>query len=210
LYKRLISVTYQRDIMNRDTFKRRKRGHCVNSPVEQPHFPSDATILGNYIGPRDIYRVIDVKFNEYDFQMILDFLYLLPLHSFLFETKWLLEVLTNWLFGLQKTENVVKTDKRYRTDNMVIMYDVANEYPKYKSHKYNIHFMLDSDDTSRKYLEIALKTSYETYLRLLFDERKERHTLDVYCIVAREPAFTLYYPTEKTIPHKYKKFFKDL
>jgi len=162
---------------------------------------------GSYLVSRDCIKVIDVKFTDYDIQLILDFIYLLPMHAYIFETIWLLEALTQWLFGLPKTENVVNTPNRTRHDNMVVLYDVANEFPKYKTHKYNIHFLVDSDDTCRKYYEHALKTSYTEYKRL--KSSTTRQTLDVYCIIAREPQFTVYYPTEKTIPSKYRIDFGD-
>ena len=107
-----------------------------------------------------------------------------------------------------KTENVVNTANREKTEHSVILKGVANEFTKYKSHRYNIHFILDSDDTCRKYYDHALKTGYSDYKRL--KSELKRHTLDVYGIIAREPQFTLYYPTEKTIPEKYKKHFGDL
>ena len=154
-------------------------------------------------------KILDVKITDYDWQIILDFIYLLPLHSYIFDTIWVLEVLTYWLFGITlKTENVVKTDKRIRTENMVIMKEIANEHKKYKSHKYNVHFILDSDDDCRKYYEHALKTSYSTYSRL--KHSTNRQVIDVYCIFTREPQCTLYYPTEKTIPEKYKRMLGDI
>ena len=139
---------------------------------------------------------------EYDWQLILDFIYLLPTHSYIYETVWLIDALTHWLFNIMKTENVVKTDKRKKTESMIILKQVANEYHKYISHRYNIHFMLDCDDTCRKYYENAIKNSYTDYKRI--NSSLKRQTLDVYCILAREPYFSLYYPTEKTIPQRFK------
>jgi len=161
----------------------------------------------NYLVTPYNLKLLDVKFTDYDYQLILDFIYLLPMHSYIFDTLWLLEGLTGWLFGLPKTENVVNTSERHRTDNMVVMQKIANEYPKYRTHWYNVHFILDSDDECRKIYEHASKTSYEFQKRLELlksSESEDRQTLDVYCIITREPQFSLYYPTEKTIPKKYR------
>jgi len=157
---------------------------------------------GLYYITRDNIRIIDVRFVDYDWQLILDFLYLLPTHSYLYETIWLLEALTNWLFDLPKTENVVNTNKRERTESTVVMKEVANEFHLYKTHRYNIHFVLDCDDKCRDYYQLALEKSYGDYKRIKSEIK--RHTLDVYCIIAREPQFTLYYPTEETIPKKFR------
>jgi len=146
-------------------------------------------------------RIIDIKFNDYDWQMILDFVFLLPTHSYIYETIWLLESLTQWLFELPKTENVVKTERRKRNESMVIMEGVANEYSKHLTHWYNIHFILDCDDECRKIYETALKESYETYNKI--KSSLKRHNFNVYCILSREPHFSLYYATEKTVPKKY-------
>jgi hypothetical protein len=161
-----------------------------------------------FLCPNENLRILDINFTEYDFQEILDYLYLLPSFTYLFDVPWLIKQLTQWLFhpNIISTENVVISDKRFKNDEFVKIYNVSNKYPKYKTYNYNINFILDSDDNCRKLIEQIQLQAYDDYKELQTNPQK---TLDVYCIIAREPKFTLYYPTEETIPEKYKRWLND-